>query len=860
MIYLTDLVAVGARLIQRGTQTSFHDFSYDSRLTQPGELFVALNTPRADGHDYIDAALAAGAAGVIASQPVYTPPNVALLQSDDPARLLQHWATRHLQHVDPHVIAVTGSVGKTSTKQAIAHLLSTAAPTFATRQSFNSLLGLPVALTHLTPAHMYAVLEFGTGSFGEIRKLARLFPPQIGVVTAVGSAHLDAFHSLEGVAREKSALVTALPANGWALLNYDDPYVAAMAAQTPAHVLRFGQQLGNDLVASNITFSTDGTMFQLTWHGLTGVTAPPATCSATLPLLGPPAVAVALAAVGVALICGLTLNQAVAQLATLPRLTGRLNPLPAQNEALLLDDSFNAAVPSVQSALQTLAVLPARRRIVLLGELADLGNHAPAAYQALGAQAGTIADLIICKGDWSQPLLQAARQTYTPPQTIVADTAAGVLHALPPDLGPGDLLLVKGSAQSRMETVAAGLLAADQSPTELLVRQEPGWSRVRIGTPGRPTWISIDLAALAHNIRRLREIAGVPLMTVLKADGYGHGAVRVARTALANGATALAVATLSEAEVLRQADITAPILVLGYTPGWQARQAVRLDVTCTIFDLDVAQALAEEATALQQQATVHVKVDTGMGRLGLRPDYEDAGLPSQSTDLVAFLQALYQLPGLHVAGLYTHFATADAADERFARLQLARFQSLLAAVADTGLRPLLVHTANSAALLRFPAARFDMVRPGIACYGLAPAPETPLPPDLRPVLSFHSEVAQVKLVPAGTPISYGGTFVTERPTWIATIPVGYADGLRRSPPWREVLVRGQRVPIVGRICMDYVMLDVTAVPGVKRGDAVVLIGQQGAARITADEVAGWLGTINYEVVATLLPRVPREVV
>jgi alanine racemase len=267
-----------------------------------------------------------------------------------------------------------------------------------------------------------------------------------------------------------------------------------------------------------------------------------------------------------------------------------------------------------------------------------------------------------------------------------------------------------------------------------------------------------------------------------------------------------------------------------------------------VFDIDTARALSEAATALQQPATVHVKVDTGMARLGLPPG-----------EVGAFLHALTQLPGLVVEGLYTHFATADSADETFARLQLARFTGVLEEVTAAGLRPPLVHAANSAALLRLPAARFDMVRPGLACYGLHPAPETPLPADMRPVLSFFSEVAQVKEVPTGTPISYGGTFVTPRPSRIATIPVGYADGLRRAPPWRVVLVRGQRAPIVGRICMDYAMLDVTDIAGVKRGDTVALIGAQGADSISVDEVAAWLGTINYEVVSTLLPRVPRQV-
>jgi alanine racemase len=212
-----------------------------------------------------------------------------------------------------------------------------------------------------------------------------------------------------------------------------------------------------------------------------------------------------------------------------------------------------------------------------------------------------------------------------------------------------------------------------------------------------------------------------------------------------------------------------------------------------------------------------------------------------------------------VVALYTHFARADEDDPTPTEQQLARFQTLVTELTAAGLRPPLLHAANSAATLRFPASHFDMVRPGLACYGLAPGAAVPLLPGMRPALSFYSEVAQVKEHPPGAPISYGGTFITARPSRIATIPVGYADGLRRSPPWREVLIRGRRAPIVGRICMDYAMVDVTDIPGVQRGDTVTLIGQQGEASISVDEIAGWLGTISYEVLTGILPRVPREI-
>lgn len=368
-----------------------------------------------------------------------------------------------------------------------------------------------------------------------------------------------------------------------------------------------------------------------------------------------------------------------------------------------------------------------------------------------------------------------------------------------------------------------------------------------VSVPERSTWARIDLGAIVHNARRLRAIAGVPLLAVIKADAYGHGAVEAARALQAGGGAGLGVATVGEAWALRAAGIGAPIVLLGYTPPQQAREVVQLGLTCTLFDLETARALADAGAALQRQVAVHVKVDTGMGRLGLLP--EEAG---------PFLHALCREPGLQVQGLFTHFATADEPDETFARAQLARFERLLTDLTAAGLRPPLVHAANSAALLRFPTARFDMVRPGIACYGLSPSDATPLPEDFRPALSFHTQVAYVKAVPAGTPLSYGATFTTRRPSRIATIPVGYADGLRRAPAWRQVLVHGRRAPIVGRISMDYALVDVTDVPLVRAGDEVVLIGAQGGERITATEVAGWLGTVVYEVITSLSPRVARR--
>jgi alanine racemase len=858
-ITLADLLAAGGRLHGSPQATSFADWSYDSRLTAPGTCFVALRTPRADGHDYIPAALAAGATGVLCRWPPPDPGRATVILADDPQALLQRWAARHLAALHPTVVAVTGSVGKTSTRRAIAAVLAACAPTFQSRRSFNSLLGLPIALARLEPEHRFAVLEFGSDRRGEIARLAQLFPPQIAVVTAVGEAHLRSFGDLATIAAEKGDLPAALPAHGLAVLNADDVHVRAMASRTAARQFCFGAGGAADLRGALVRFDLNGSTIRLQHGG--------ATVEAHLPFLGAPALTIGMAAVAVGLHCGLDLATAAAALATVEPPAGRLRPLPAQSGAIILDDSFSATLPAMRAALSTLASLAARRRIAILGPPGELPiGDEERYYQELGALAAHCADHVIFKGDWGVSAERAARAVRPAIATTVVDTSAAAAAALPPDCGPGDLVLVKGDVTARMERVVAALQADNEqdaseprpsggepavgkdAPARRLVRQEPAWRSVRVGQPDRPTWLRIDLDAIASNVRALRAIAGVPLMAVLKGDAYGHGAVRAARAALGAGADALAVATLGEARTLRNAGVHAPILLLGYLAPWQADEAARLGLACTVFDHESAEALSAAGRDQGRPVAVHVKVDTGMGRLGLAP-----------ADVGPFLHQLRALPGLDVAGLYTHFANADLPASDFTAVQLERFSSLVRELAAAGLRPPLVHAANSAAALRVPAARFDMIRPGIALYGLAPSAAVPLPRGFRAALSFHSEVAQVREHPAGTPLSYGGVFVTEQASRIATIPVGYADGLRRSPPWREVLVGGRRAPIVGRICMDYALVDVSAVPGVKRGDAVVLLGAQGAERITADEVAGWLGTISYEVLTSILPRVPREV-
>jgi Alr-MurF fusion protein len=347
----------------------------------------------------------------------------------------------------------------------------------------------------------------------------------------------------------------------------------------------------------------------------------------------------------------------------------------------------------------------------------------------------------------------------------------------------------------------------------------------------------------------LKEMVGekVALMAVVKADAYGHGAVAASRTALANGAQYLAVASVSEALTLREAGIRAPILVLSYTSSYNVLQAIRQDITVTVYDLELAQDYDQFAREVGGRLRVHVKIDTGMGRLGVMPE-----------DAVSFFRHMTTLRYLDVEGIFTHFSMADE-DPAYTAEQIKTFKNVLSPLRAAGFNFKYIHAANSAAILAAKDSWFDLVRAGVAMYGLSPSDTVPVPENFQPVMSWKTVIAQVKTLPPGSPVGYGQTYHTRGEERIAVIPVGYADGFRRKPQnWQQVLVRGQFAPVVGRVSMEKTTINVTHIPDVTIGDEVVLLGKQGENQITAEEVARWLGTNNYEVVCNVLARIPRR--
>jgi len=370
----------------------------------------------------------------------------------------------------------------------------------------------------------------------------------------------------------------------------------------------------------------------------------------------------------------------------------------------------------------------------------------------------------------------------------------------------------------------------------------------------------IDLDAITVNIQALKKVTapGARFMAVVKANAYGHGAVEVAQRALESGAHCLGVARIQEAVALRESGIDSRILVLGYTPPELTRLALDNRLTLTVFDVDTARAISDSAVAAGKTVTTHIKTDTGMGRLGLRPAGEKG--VAIDPDRVDAAIRIAQMPGLDLEGIFTHFASADSTDTTYTERQFNLFCDYVAELERVGIKFRLKHAANSAAIIAHPRTHLDMVRAGIAMYGLNPSQEVNLNHlATRPVMALKARLVHVKKVPRGFSVSYGMTHRTTAPTTIATVPIGYADGYSRLLSSRgTMLVRGQRAPVVGRVCMDLALLDVGHIEGVRTGDEAVILGRQGAETVPADEIADLVGTINYEIVSSITARVPRN--
>jgi alanine racemase len=367
----------------------------------------------------------------------------------------------------------------------------------------------------------------------------------------------------------------------------------------------------------------------------------------------------------------------------------------------------------------------------------------------------------------------------------------------------------------------------------------------------RDTWAEISLDAIEHNAKQFRNYIqdSTKLMAVVKADGYGHGAAEVAQTAINAGADYLAVALLDEALELRKAGISHPILVLGYTPVRSIKKAVLEDIALTVFSHDVLDEIIHQTAQIKKVASIHLKVDSGMSRIGV----------TSAEEALALAQKAINSPFLYLEGIFTHFANADSEDPSYTRKQFATFISMVEHIEENNIHIPIRHCCNSAATMNFPDMHLDMVRVGIALYGLySDVSLKGHAIQLQQAMSLKTKIAALKTVPASQPISYGCTFVPSQDSIIATLPIGYADGVSRLLSNRaNVLTRGEAAPVAGRVCMDQMMIDVTHIPNSTLGDEVAIFGHNNGAFQSIDKIASLMGTINYEVVCLIGKRVPR---
>ncbi len=848
MISLYDLLQAGnGQLYGQPVAQIFTGITFSPEPTSQNQLFAALITPYGDTHRYIEQAIANGVAGVICSRvPDFDTSEVTVIIVRDTLTALLAWSRHILARYNPSVVMVGGSSGKATTVHTVRHVLKGRFPTHDNLHiEADNRETIPLSLASLMPDHRYSVLRCGVSQPGELENVIGILTPSISVLTSIHHTHLNNYGSIEAITAEYVNMVTGLEKDSLLILNHDDENLRALRNHTSARTLTLSiDNFGTDFMAYNVIVGIQGTGFDLLHNGKRY----PGCWS---PLLGRHNLYPVLAAIAIGAEAGMRVEDALQAITTLEPLPGRMRPLVGLNNSVIIDDTHSANTESTLAALEWLAAVKESRdsTIVILGEIDAGGEYEQQGKRLIGQNAAKTADVLITQGAGAAPIGRAAFDWGMKSENVQSVySAVGALNALfgRSGLTSNDIVLVKGGGAGEMAPIIEGLSKQpDASTSTQSIRKT---AAIRRPGFGRPTWLEIDASAIANNVRLLKQFVGasVTLMAIVKADGYGHGAVLTAQTALANGAEYLGVANLQEALDLRTAGIGAPIFVMSYIPFDAVRLAVQNHLTVSLYDPQQAASFDRAARDAGQKLKVHVKIDTGFGRLGLSPD-----------EAMGLFRQLRGMPYLDVEGIYTHFSSADSDPQHTAK-QADTLRQVVRPLRAAGYEFRYVHAANSAGTLASIDNHFNMVRPGLALYGLSPFQNDTAPVGLQPAMTWKTVVAQVRSLPPNHPVGYGNTYITSKTEQVAILPLGYADGLRRTPHFGEVLIQGQRAPIIGRVSMEKTIVSVSHIPNVGIGDEVVIMGKQGGQSITADDIAERLGTISYEVVTNALARLPRR--
>lgn len=797
------------------------------RRVGDGELFVALKGPYFDGHDFLAHAWRAGARAVMV-QNASRAREVgfeAILEVPDTLVGLQQWAHAHRARAQCTVVGITGSNGKTALKQMLSSILAQSHTVHASPGSYNSQVGVALSLLKIKPEHEIALIECGISKPGEMHVLHHMVRPDLGVLTNIGPAHAQGLGSLTHTFEQKTQLFEGARTILWPS---DDPVVArlaphiaeAMTSTTHVWVSPTGSA-GADVMAQGLSRTEVG----WTW-GVSGVEHP--TFHVELDRVPLHEMHNAHMAIACALTLGACVEDIKVGLSGYEAAPMRVEIHTTPRRITLINDAYSADPVSASQAVAVLVEQAAgQRKIAIIGDMMDLGARSWEAHKTLGrlvAEAGV--DVLCGVGQWASVLVEGACEAGLSHAHVFEDVHALGRH-LDGLLQPDDVVLFKGSRAVGLERVARTLLES-------------------VG----PTRLRVDLSAIGHNFHAIKARVGghTKIMAVVKSSGYGNGAVRISKALVRQGVDALAVAYADEAIPLRDAGLRLPILVTN-TLEHEVDKIIRYDLTALVYTHRVVECLSAAAVAEGRVASVHVEVNTGMNR---------AGVPS--CDVLDFVNRMKQLPGVCLSGLMTHFSSADDhAQDDITLQELKQFEHARTSLVLAGIDPGVVHAANTSAGWRFKQARYDMIRVGLGLYGLSPSLDVAAVSTVtRAALRFETQVIFLQNVEPGAGVGYNQTWRAERSTRLATIAVGYNDGFSRAMSnGGQVLVRGVRCPVVGRVCMDVSVVDVSDVEGVQIGDEVVLFGQQHEETIEIEEMARRGQTISYEILCNISPRVRR---
>lgn len=787
---------------------------YDARrIVFPEQsIFIALSTGSRDGHQFIDQAYSKGVRAFLVHHS-YAPPatmkDAIWLAVEDPLKAMQLWATRHRELFHYPVVGITGSNGKTTTKEWMYQLLSPGFSIVRTPRSYNSQIGVPLSVWEMAAYHQLALFEAGISQPGEMEALANIMQPTIGVFTTIGPAHDEGFNNRKEKIREKLLLFQQVEVVLYCRDHSDiHEGIQENIRHAPA-LLSWGYHTDADLHIMNREVGDTHTGLEVVWQGERHTLA--------IPFVDEASIENAMHTVLLGLHLQVPWKEVQQRLLRLHRIPMRLELKQATNNSLLVFDCYNSDLKSLQIALDFQERHKSgRTKTVILSDILQSGLPEKTLYQQVAAMLRQ--HDVHCLIGVGPAMMRQQSLFDLPEMSFYPQTPALIEHLAGEPLAD-TIMLLKGARSFAFEDVAQHL--------EEQVHN---------------TVFEIRLDALAHNLKVYQQQlpAGVQTMAMVKAFSYGAGSHEIAGVLAYHNVNYLAVAYTEEGVALRQASVPLPIMVINPDRGhllalWQYH------LEPVVYSMSLLKAVAERSGG--RTLRIHIKLDTGMHRLGL-----------EEQDLEGVIALLQQHPNIEVASIFSHLVGSDNPDlDDFTHHQAEQFKKwsdrLVAALPYAPLR----HLLNSGGIVRFPEYAFDMVRLGLGLYGLDTTAS--LSEKLMPVGRLITTISQLKMVPKGASVGYGRATVVKRPTLVATVSLGYADGYRRafSQGRGHMLVHGQPAPVLGNVCMDMTMIDVTDIPSVREGDAVEVFGDQ----LPVERLAQWIDTIPYEIIAGIDQRVKR---